>query len=468
MSRTWETKARILESLKKKSRTLTDLSQELGLAPSTVSQHLHELLESGRIVESNLSTSKKWKYYSINMAMVETKKQEQQRSGMPDNRLIWAALVSLTVVGLLVFTVFWHPAHTSPVSGTSSISAFSSPSNLTPISNGTTVFSVSDDPQSYNITDVYVSINSISVTSASSGNVYVLPLTTDRADLVALDNISQEIANVVLPAGEYGNVTLRLSNVSARINGMNQSVLLPGYIISLNTTFNVSNATTNWVNLDVNLEKSLHITGTGAVVMLPSITATYSSNATIAVTNRNIISVQHQGRIGATSHFDMNLNGYMVRNLTEYENATIGINTTTGSLLANETFPRGNMVSRYRNNLLIVTNFTGNVGAGNPIVGTGRATGAGNYTGGVGGTVGTAVSGGGAAGIGGIGGGGGGISIGSGASGGANTGGGSGGNGGNVGSGGGGIGGTGIGGGGIGSSVASAVSGVSGIVGTQT
>ena len=65
MGKTGDTKKRIYEMLGQRNKTLTDISNELGLAPSTVSQHLQEMLDSGaiRLVEDR---PRKWKYYEIN------------------------------------------------------------------------------------------------------------------------------------------------------------------------------------------------------------------------------------------------------------------------------------------------------------------------------------------------------------------------------------------------------------------
>ncbi|MDE1850678.1 MAG: winged helix-turn-helix transcriptional regulator, partial [Candidatus Micrarchaeota archaeon] len=47
MGRTGSTKNAILGMISKKERTLSEISEELGLSPSTVSQHLHELEADG-------------------------------------------------------------------------------------------------------------------------------------------------------------------------------------------------------------------------------------------------------------------------------------------------------------------------------------------------------------------------------------------------------------------------------------
>lgn len=64
MSKIGETKKRILNSLKQKSKTLTDLSDELGLAPSTVGEHLQELQQMNAIREID-NSERKWRYYEI-------------------------------------------------------------------------------------------------------------------------------------------------------------------------------------------------------------------------------------------------------------------------------------------------------------------------------------------------------------------------------------------------------------------
>jgi DNA-binding MarR family transcriptional regulator len=60
-----ETKDKILKSLKQKKKTITELSDELGLSKSTVSQHLYELIDSGFIEEEPNDHFKKVKYFKL-------------------------------------------------------------------------------------------------------------------------------------------------------------------------------------------------------------------------------------------------------------------------------------------------------------------------------------------------------------------------------------------------------------------
>lgn len=63
MGKTFETKRHILESLAGHKRTLTDLSRELELSPSTVKQHLEELAMMGMVRFVDDIHLNRWKYY---------------------------------------------------------------------------------------------------------------------------------------------------------------------------------------------------------------------------------------------------------------------------------------------------------------------------------------------------------------------------------------------------------------------
>jgi DNA-binding transcriptional ArsR family regulator len=65
MGKIYETKRKILGILYKKHSTLTEMSDILELAPSTVSRHLKELRADGVIELVDNPYIKKWKYYAI-------------------------------------------------------------------------------------------------------------------------------------------------------------------------------------------------------------------------------------------------------------------------------------------------------------------------------------------------------------------------------------------------------------------
>ncbi len=63
MSGIGKTKNDIVKMLTKRQHTLTEISQELGLSPSTVKQHIDELQQMGAITPVENEFIKRWKYY---------------------------------------------------------------------------------------------------------------------------------------------------------------------------------------------------------------------------------------------------------------------------------------------------------------------------------------------------------------------------------------------------------------------
>jgi DNA-binding transcriptional ArsR family regulator len=58
-----DTRLKILKSLSQRRKTLSELSRELGLAFSTMKEHLDKLVEVGLIVK--VDDGHKWKYYEL-------------------------------------------------------------------------------------------------------------------------------------------------------------------------------------------------------------------------------------------------------------------------------------------------------------------------------------------------------------------------------------------------------------------
>jgi len=58
-----DTRINILKSLAKRRKTITELSRELNLAKSTISEHIDKLEESRLVIKKD--TGKKWIYYEL-------------------------------------------------------------------------------------------------------------------------------------------------------------------------------------------------------------------------------------------------------------------------------------------------------------------------------------------------------------------------------------------------------------------
>ncbi len=99
MSKTMETKDKILKSLKVKKRTITELSEELGLSKSTVSQHLYELIDSGLIEEEPNDHFKKLKYFRL-----KDKESAKETAGM-SIKLIGAAIFIIAIVSIFAIVL---------------------------------------------------------------------------------------------------------------------------------------------------------------------------------------------------------------------------------------------------------------------------------------------------------------------------------------------------------------------------
>lgn len=103
MAKNWETKEKIIKLLSKKPLTLTDVSHMLGLAPSTVSQHLSELKQVGAIKETDTQFSKKWIYYEPNKDFNILRYRSAEIRPSPYIKVTLAALL-LIFAGLFLIT----------------------------------------------------------------------------------------------------------------------------------------------------------------------------------------------------------------------------------------------------------------------------------------------------------------------------------------------------------------------------
>ena len=62
MSKLFESKKKIINLVKEKPMTMTQIAERLGLGQSTTNQHIKELLDIGAIKEIDNPYSRKWKY----------------------------------------------------------------------------------------------------------------------------------------------------------------------------------------------------------------------------------------------------------------------------------------------------------------------------------------------------------------------------------------------------------------------
>jgi len=323
MSKTGDTKKSILELLERKNQTLTDISNNLGLAPSTVSQHLKEMMDSGSIRLAD-GRPRKWKYYEINRGYQEPRGIEQRwyyakRVGIPI-----AVIAIALIAGLALYSGVYANAQAGPLQ-----QVYLSPGTSVPA--GSTLFSVSDSPTLYNVSSLMVQINGAKIHSETTGKWYTIPLQKSSFDLIKLRDISTVLSGVKLNSGLYNIIVFNISNVTATVNGTTQQVFLPHGRLAIAGDFNLSNSSTNWINIDFNLQNSLHIMNNGRLVMLPVISVSHVNDSNLTLNQSSIIIARSPGRLKELFEFGMDQNGNMITNWSMPQNESLA--TSNGSLL---------------------------------------------------------------------------------------------------------------------------------------
>lgn len=322
VGKTGETKKKIIEILERKNGTLTDISGKLGLAPSTVSQHIQELVDAGKI-RLVRDRPRKWKYYEINRGDI-----------MPQHTDRWfyskRVAIPIAIVLLALVSVFAYYSNSTKTISAQQV--YISPGSTVP--DGSTIFTISDSPTLYNVSSLVITVDNASVYSVTTGKWYKIALQSNSFDLIKLRNVSTVLAGVNLSNGTYDGMIVYVSNVTATINGTKESVYLPSGRLFINSRFNISHNTTNWINMDFNLRHSLHITGNGELIMLPVITVRSATDSNLEFNSSSIVVARAPGRIMEFDEFGMNGSGNMIENFTVCQNASInqGLN---GKLIVN-------------------------------------------------------------------------------------------------------------------------------------
>ncbi len=281
LTKTWDTKNRIIKLLSVKKMTLTDLSKELDLAPSTMNQHIKELLDANAIRQIENPFYVKLKYYEVNPEFSGIER-VTQRIKKPEENRVWRIVpivIAIAVMGGLL-AVFGSPL----------ITGQSGPSVPT-------TFSISDAPGSAAITALNITVASAMIHSTSTGKWYTIINSSKSFNLVLLRNVSSLLATTNIPAGSYNQLVLDVSNATAVVNNQSTSVFIPSSKLRITGNFTIGGNSVNssWINVDFNLARSLHVTGNGEVIMTPVLTIRSQDNASLGTDANGIITVRTPG-----------------------------------------------------------------------------------------------------------------------------------------------------------------------------
>ena len=126
MGKTLETKNKILKLLKEKKMTVTEISEALGLAKSTVSQHISELIDMGMVELEYNGHFKRIKYYKAAERRADGDKKDGKTNGYA------IGISAITIISIMLFVIVYFSFRAVPINQTTTISGYNT---------GTDVFS---------------------------------------------------------------------------------------------------------------------------------------------------------------------------------------------------------------------------------------------------------------------------------------------------------------------------------------
>jgi len=333
---------------------LTELSQALHLAPSTINQHLKELVSVGAIRQIPNEFIVKQKYYEVNPDFRKRRTVEDKRPSLDISSFKIAAgvLVILIIAGLL------YQFGGSPVPSTLSATSTST-SQAAPT--GATVFSLSDSPTVATVDAVNVTVESVEIRSTTTGKLYTILSTPKSFNLVRLRNISSVLSIANVPIGNYDEFILNVSNVSAVVNGSSASIYLPNHNLRIFGSFNIALNLTGlpaWVNVDIALDKSLHATQNGGLVFLPYMMLSTSDNTNLSVASNGTIVVRRLGHVRSEANVSMDEAGNFTNSSTAIVQAGDSLNVSANGRITIIPSMQSTIAIRSRNKLVLLTNIT--------------------------------------------------------------------------------------------------------------
>lgn len=219
MSRTSETKNKILNILTNGAKTPGEISRMLNLSPSTISQHLKELSYSGMVEEFRDEHFKNIKYY----------KRSEVRPVLSSNRNRPMPIAILAIV--VIAAAFLY------TSGLGTVSA----ANTQP--NSSVGIFLTDPPhvpagtQQLMVSYSYIDINLTNSTGTFSDRINA----SGSVNLMSLVNFTKNLTSFKMPSNSViDSIGLEISNASITINGTTYPVILPSNNVVVNVIYSNS------------------------------------------------------------------------------------------------------------------------------------------------------------------------------------------------------------------------------------
>ncbi len=209
MSRTFETKNKIINLLKGGARKPSEISAQLSLSPSTVSQHLKELKEVGKLEEYQDEHFKNIKYYRIT----------ENVSIMSSRPAKFAATATAVIIIGMLIVLLGTGGTTTPISSTQNVGIF-----------------LTDPPQVPAGTQaLWVSYSSFKVQITDKNGTFWEPTnTTGSVNLFSLINFTKNLTNLSIPTNSIiDRISFNITNATITVNGTVYPVLVPSKQLSV-------------------------------------------------------------------------------------------------------------------------------------------------------------------------------------------------------------------------------------------
>ncbi|MGC8479408.1 MAG: ArsR family transcriptional regulator [Candidatus Micrarchaeia archaeon] len=276
MSRIGKTKKEILKLLSKKQQTITDISNKLGLSPSTIKQHFDELVNMGAIEQVENEFIKRWKYYKVVPSFnIEEMKQERKESSIKE--IFPYAVGALIAIGIVSVIFLYNSNSNNITSGITGIAKTSS--------NASYYLSIQiiDPPHvPQNTTALFLNYSSLSVNVLKSNGTYEWINSTNGGtlNLMSLINVSSIIANTNVKSNDIiKGIALKIKNSSIVINNNTYPVYPVTNYIYANISSNSLVDSNSSILIDFSPTVSSVYTDNGTTfVMYPVVKALFYSN----------------------------------------------------------------------------------------------------------------------------------------------------------------------------------------------
>jgi DNA-binding transcriptional ArsR family regulator len=295
MSKTSETKDKILELLEDGDKRLIDIYPKLGLSAATVSQHLKELKEMNIIKETDNSHFKNMKYYTLSNKTSNSDEINNEKLLKP--QMLRISISVIVIAAVLAALLLYYPSGAS--------------TTQYPKSNNLSIL-LTDPPhvplgtQSLNIT-----YSSLEVRASTANSSSWIPVNANGTlDLMSLVNLSTLMASVPIPVNTIIDMAaFNITKATIEINNESYPVDVPENRIIANVSM------------------SGRFNGSSGLLfdLSPTIITLYMANATLfemvpsvkaIMVGKQQLGLPSSSKSGSMTHHPIPLNRSVLENLS--------------------------------------------------------------------------------------------------------------------------------------------------------